>query len=40
MDLTSLDHGYLVKITCFIRSAMEFIKYVNKRMMVIGDRLL
>jgi len=40
MDLTSLDHGALVKIICFIRSGMKFIKYVNKRMVVIGDRLL
>lgn len=40
MDLTSLEHGALVKIISFIRSGTEFIKYVNKRMVLIGDTLL
>jgi hypothetical protein len=28
MDLIGLEHGALVKIVSFIRSGMEFIKYV------------
>jgi hypothetical protein len=35
MDLTSSEHAALVKIISFIKSGMEFIKYVNKRMALI-----
>lgn len=40
MDLTSLEHGTLVKIISLINGGKELIKYKNKRMVVIGDTLL
>lgn len=40
MDLTSLEHGALVKIISLINSGKQFIKYKNKRIVVIGDTFL